>query len=352
MEKQFPVPLYWKRKFMKMKRLGRTGLKVSEICLGTMTFGIQCDEPTSFGILDRAWEGGVNFIDTADAYPLGGDYSTAGKTEIIIGNWFKAHPGRRHETILATKVNGQMSLAPNDLGLSRRHIMDGIDASLRRLQTDFIDLYQVHFYDVNTPQDETLRALDDLVHSGKVRYIGCSNFRAYQLSKALWTSDKLGLARYDCVQPRYNLLFREYEGDMFPLCQEEGIGVIPYNPLAGGFLSGKHRREAEPEKGGRFALGAAGAMYRKRYWQDVQFDAVDRLQEFFKDRNKTLVQVAIAWVLAQPFISSAIIGATSAKQLDDSLSATEVTLDADEMEFVNSIWYDLPRMSDPNFALR
>ncbi len=337
---------------MKIKRMGRTGLQVSEVCLGTMTFGRQCDEPTSFAILDRAWDSGINFIDTADMYPLPHDIATAGATETIIGNWFTAHPRRRHETVLATKCYAAMSSAANDQGLSRRHIMDAIDASLRRLQTDFIDLYQVHFYDTNTPLDETLRALDDLVRSGKVRYIGCSNYRAYQLAKALWTSDKLGIARYDCIQPRYNLLFREFENDLFPLCHEEGVGVIAYNPLAGGFLTGKHRRDAEPEAGGRFALDVGGKTYQGRYWHDAQFDAVDSLKAFFEPRNRSLTQVAMAWVLAQPVVTSAIVGATKPEQLDGSLPAVSLALDSEEMAFLNSIWYDLPRISDPSIALR
>ncbi|MCC7451675.1 MAG: aldo/keto reductase [Anaerolineae bacterium] len=337
---------------MKIKRMGRTGLQVSEICLGTMTFGNQCDEPTSFAILDRAWDAGVNFIDTADMYPLPHHIETAGGTETIIGNWFQANPGRRHQTVLATKCYAAMGSAPNDQGLSRRHILDAIDASLRRLQTDFIDLYQVHFYDNNTPLDETLHALDDLVRSGKVRYIGCSNYRAYQLAKALWISDKRGIMRYDCIQPRYNLLFREFENDLFPLCQEENVGVIAYNPLAGGFLTGKHRRDAEPEAGGRFAANIGGKTYRGRYWQDAQFNAVERMRAFFEPRGKSLAQVAVAWVLAQPFITSAIVGATSPEQLDGSLPAVNLALDSDDMAFLNSIWYDLPRISDPSIALR
>ncbi len=331
---------------MKIKRMGRTGLKVSEMCLGTMTFGHQCDQPTSFGILDTAWEGGINFIDTADAYPIPVDNNTVGATEVIIGNWFQAHPGRRHETILATKCHAKMSDAPNDVGGSRRHIMDAVEASLRRLQTDFIDLYQMHNFDANTPLDETLRALDDLVRSGKVRYIGCSNYRAYPLAKALWTSDKLGIARYDCIQPRYNLLFRDIESDVLPLCRDEGIGVIAYNPLAGGFLTGKHKREAGPETGTRFALGASGELYRRRYWQDAQFEAVDRYKDFFEKRGKSLVQVAVAWMLAQPTVTSAIIGATSPEQLKESLPATGLPLDAEEMQFLDTLWYDLPRQRD------
>jgi 1-deoxyxylulose-5-phosphate synthase len=337
---------------MKIKQLGRTGLRVSEVCLGTMTFGNQCDEPTSFAILDRAWQAGVNFIDTADVYPLPPTLPTVGATETIIGNWMKKNPGRRHEVVLATKCNGKMGNGPNDYGLSRRHIMDAIDASLRRLQTDFIDLYQVHFYDAHTPLDETLRALDDLLRVGKVRYIGCSNYLAYQLARSLWISDKLGIARYDCIQPRYNLLFREFESELFPLCQEEHVGVIVYNPLAGGFLTGKHKREADPEPGGRFTLGDAGKLYRGRYWQDAQFDAVESITAFFKDRGKPITQVALAWVLAKPYVTSAIVGASKPDQLDGSLPAVGVTLDEDEMNFLNGVWYTLPRVQDPRIALR
>ncbi|MFN8375333.1 MAG: aldo/keto reductase [Anaerolineae bacterium] len=331
---------------MKLKRMGRTGLHVSEICLGTMTFGSQCDQPTSFAILDTAWEAGVNFIDTADVYPIPADLKTAGATETIIGNWYQAHPGRRHETVLATKCYFKMGTAPHDGGASRRHIMDAVDASLRRLQTDFIDLYQLHAFDANTPLDETLRALDDLLRSGKVRYIGCSNYRAYQLAKALWTSDKLGLARYDCLQPRYNLLYREIESEVLPLCREEGVGVIAYNPMAGGFLTGKHRREAGPETGTRFALGASGDLYRRRYWQDAQFEAVERYKAFFEPRGKSLPQVAVAWVLAQPAVTSAIVGATKPEQLAQSLPAVDLQLDAEELAFINELWYDLPRSQD------
>lgn len=337
---------------MKINRMGRTGLRVSEICLGTMTFGRQCDEKTSKTILDKAREAGVNFIDTADVYPLPPELTTVGRTETIVGNWLKANPGRRHETILATKCNGKMGPAPNDQGLSRRHIMDAVEASLRRLQTDFIDLYQVHFYDSDTPLDETLRALDDVVRSGKARYIGCSNYLAYQLARALWRSETLGIARYDCVQPRYNLLFREFEHELFPLCREEGVGVIVYNPLAGGFLTGKHRRDGAPEEGGRFNLGEAGKLYRKRYWQDAQFDALDAMKAFFAPRNKPLAQVALAWVLARPFVTSAIVGATKPEQLAESLPGINLSLDPEEMQFLDGIWFTLPRLSDPRVAAR
>jgi aryl-alcohol dehydrogenase (NADP+) len=337
---------------VKIKQLGRTGLKVSEICLGTMTFGFQCDEQTSFAILNRAWEGGINFIDTADAYPLPPELPTVGRTEEIIGDWFKANPGRRHETVLATKCYGRMSAAVNDQGLSRRHIMDAIEGSLKRLKTDFIDLYQVHFYDPNTPLDETLRALDDIVRAGKARYIGCSNHLAYQLAKALWVSDKLSIARYDSIQPRYNLLFREFENELFPLCQSEKVGVIVYNPLAGGFLTGKHQRNKEPEEMGRFKLGKAGELYQARYWQNAQFDAVDELKEFLKGRNKSIIQVSLAWVLSNPVITSAIVGASKPEQLNDTLPAVEVKLEQEEIEFMDKLWYNLPRVKNPEIALK
>jgi len=334
---------------MKIKRLGRTGLKVSEICLGTMTFGMQCDEPTSFAIMDRAFDYGVNFFDTADVYPLGSDETLRGRTEEIVGKWLKPH---RHEIVLATKCRGQMGPGPNDVGLSRKHIMDAIEGSLRRLQTDYIDLYQTHSPDPDTPIDETLRALDDLVHQGKVRYIGCSNYPAWQLTKALWTSDKLGLARFESAQPRYNLLFRAIEAELLPLCRNEDIGVIAYNPLAGGFLTGRYRKGQEVQEGTRFGLPRAGQLYQARYWREPIFDAVERLREFFEPRERSLVQVAIAWVLAQPGVTSAIVGASRPEQLDQSLPATAVTLDIEELSFCDSIWYDLPRERDPQIAHR
>src|ERR1700693_6117940 len=233
-------------------RLGRTGLKVSRLCLGTMTFGLQIDEQASALVLDRATGSGVTFIDTADVYPLGGAVELVGRTEEILGRWLK---GRRQEFVLATKCFGRTGPQPWDAGNSRRHIMDAVDASLRRLGTDYIDLYQLHQDDPETPLDETLAALDALVRAGKVRYIGCSNFLANRFARALGRSETLGLSRFDSVQPRYNLLFREFERELFPLCLEEGIAVIPYNPIAGGMLSGKHDRTKAPDEGTRFTLG-------------------------------------------------------------------------------------------------
>jgi len=244
---------------MEHTRLGRTGLQVSRLCLGTMTFGLQRDEPTAIAILDRAAEGGIDFIDTSDAYPLGGDLPTRGITEEILGRWLQ---GKRDRFIVATKCFVPTGPAPFDAGNSRKHIMSAVDASLRRLRTDYIDLYQLHGYDRATPIDETLGALDDLVHQGKVRYLGCSNFLTYQLVRAIGRSETLRLARFDSVQPRYNLLFRQIEREMLPFCAEDGVGVIPYNPIAGGLLSGKHSRTAPPPEGGRFTLGSAGPMYQ------------------------------------------------------------------------------------------
>ncbi len=336
---------------MKIKRMGRTGLKVSEICLGTMTFGLQCDEQTSFAIMNAALEHGVNFIDTADGYPMGGNLETVGRTETIVGQWIK---GRRDKIVLATKCWVPMSSEPNDRGLSRKHIFDAVEASLRRLQTDYIDLYQAHAPDPETPLDETLRAFDDLVHQGKVRYLGCSNFKAWLLATALAISDKHDLARFDCVQPRYNLLFREIENELLPLCHHFGIGVIAYNPLAGGFLTGKYKRDTPPSRDTRFGFlsGRTRSIYHKRYWQDEQFEAVEHLQDFFSRRNKSLTQVAIAWVLAQPDVTSAIVGATSPAQIHQSLPAVELKLEADEMEVCNDVWFRLPRLRDPEVAFR
>jgi aryl-alcohol dehydrogenase-like predicted oxidoreductase len=305
-------------------RLGRTGLQVSKLCLGSMTFGLQCDEPTSVAILDRAAEGGIDFIDTSDAYPLGGDLTTQGRTEEILGRWLR---GRRDRFVLATKCFARTGPSPFDGGNSRKHILDAIEASLRRLQTDYVDLYQLHGFDRSTPIDETLGALDDLVHQGKVRYIGCSNFLTYQLVRGIGRSETLGLARFDSVQPRYNLLFRQIEREMLPFCGEEGVGVIPYNPIAGGLLSGKYTRGDVPAEGTRFTLGNAGRVYQDRYWHDQEFATVEPLLALANQAGVSLVTLAVAWVLANPVITAPIIGASRPDQLDASLAAVDFGLD-------------------------
>ena len=312
---------------MQHVRLGSTGLKVSRLCLGTMTFGYQCDEATSFAIMDRASAGGITFLDSSDVYPLGGGLERAGRTEEIIGRWMK---GKRHDWVIATKCFGATGPQPFHAGNNRRHIFDAVDASLRRLGTDFIDLYQLHGFDPQVTLDETLGALDDLVRAGKVRYIGCSNHLAYQVARALGRSDVHGWARFISVQPRYNMLYREIERELLPLCAEEGIGVIPYNPIAGGMLTGKHDRTKPPSEGTRFAVsGRVGELYKGRYWQEHVFNAVDELARIGAKANISLTTLAVAWVLTNPTITSPIIGASKPEQLDATLAALDTTLSPD-----------------------
>ncbi|MGQ0824233.1 MAG: aldo/keto reductase [Actinomycetota bacterium] len=319
---------------MQHTQLGRTGLRVSRLCLGTMTFGLQSDEETSCAILDKAAAGGIDFLDTADVYPLGGDVTTVGRTEEILGRWLRA---KRAEFVVATKCFGPMGTKPWDMGNSRRHIMDAVDASLRRLQTDWIDLYQLHFNDPSVPIDETLGALDDLVRVGKVRYIGCSNFLAYQVARALGRSDARGISRFESVQPRYNLVFREFERELFPLCIEEHVGVIPYNPIAGGLLSGKHDRAHAPAEGTRFTLGSAGRMYQDRYWHDNVFDTIDELVKAAGDADMPLPTLAVAWTLAHPAVTAPIVGASRPEQLDATLAAVDASLDPDIVDRLNEL---------------
>ena len=299
-----------------------------------MTFGMQVDEEPSRAILDKAADLGVTFLDTADVYPLGGDLSTVGRTEEIVGRWMK---GKRSEYVVATKCFGPTGPNRWDMGNSRRHIMDAIEASLRRLQTDFVDLYQLHFDDPGVPLDETLGALDDLVRAGKVRYIGCSNFLAYRLARAIGRSEALGLARFVSVQPRYNLLFREFERELFPLCLDEGIGVIPYNPIAGGMLSGKHDRTKPPDEGTRFTLGNAAKTYQDRYWHDNVFDTVDQLAKIADEAGIPLPTLAVAWTLRHPAITAPIVGASRPEQLDATIAALGTELDADLVDRLNEI---------------
>lgn len=305
-------------------RLGNTGLIVSRLCLGTMTFGLQTEQDESFRILDTADHAGVTFIDTADVYPLGGDLGTVGRTEEIVGHWLK---GKRERFIVATKAVGKMGAMPWDQGASRKHLLHAIDASLRRLATDYVDLYQLHMDDPATDIDETLEALDAIVRSGKVRYVGVSNFLAYRLARALGRADLRGLARFVTVQPRYNLLFRQIERELLPLAREEGLGVIPYNPLAGGLLTGKHRAAGKPPEG-RFTLGSAAKTYQDRYWHEREFSTVATLQKTADEAGLSLAGVSIAWVLANPAITSAIVGASRADQLSETLSSSELKLDA------------------------
>lgn len=328
---------------MDHKRLGRTGLQVSRLCLGTMTFGFQCDEPTSIAILDHALESGIDFIDTSDVYPLGGDLTTRGRTEEVVGRWLAA--GHRDKVVLATKCFGRVGSAAWQAGNSRKHILEAVEGSLRRLQTDWIDLYQLHHYDPETPIDESLSALDDLVRQGKVRYVGCSNFLTYQLVRAIGRSETLGLARFDSVQPRYNLLFRQIEREMLPFCEEDGVGVIPYNPIAGGLLSGKHSGDAPPREGTRFTLGTAAESYQDRYWHVGEFDTVERLRAVAAEADLSLVTLAVAWVAAHPAVTAPIVGASRPEQLDASVAATDFTLDDDLKRRLDEITLEY-RMGD------
>jgi 1-deoxyxylulose-5-phosphate synthase len=329
---------------MHYTRFGSTGLNVSRLCLGTMTFGLQTAEAGSIEIMNAAAEGGVNFIDCADVYPLGGGIQTVGRTEEILGRWLV---GKRQRFIVATKAYGRMGPLAWDEGASRKHLLDAIDASLRRLQTDYIDLYQLHSDDPNTPFDETLEALDSIVKAGKVRYIGVSNFLAYRLARALGRSDVRGLARYVSVQPRYSLLFREIERELLPLAGEEGLAVMPYNPLAGGMLSGKHKFDSSPTEGTRFALGTAATLYQNRYWHERVFATVNEILNVAKEAGMSPVTLAIAWVLANPRVTAPIIGASRADQLRESLAAVDVPLPADIKQRLDNITAEYRRGDSP-----
>jgi aryl-alcohol dehydrogenase-like predicted oxidoreductase len=325
---------------MRTVRLGRTGLKISEICLGTMTFGLQTDREEAFRILDVADEVGIDFLDVADAYPVGGTLETVGRTEEIVGDWLA---GRRDRFVVATKVNVPVGPGPNDRGNSRRHVLDACDRSLRRLKTDFIDLYYIHRWDPETPIDETLGAFDDLRRAGKIRYAGCSNIAAWQMMLALWTADRAGTVRFDAVQPRYNLLFRAIESELLPAARDQGVGAVVFNPLAGGVLTGKYKRGETPREGTRFTLGTAAQLYQRRYWQDAQLDVVERLAAFLAARGKSITHVALRWVLDQPGVTSAIVGASRAEQLRDSVGALAVELDDADRRACDEAWYALPR---------
>ena len=310
-------------------RLGRTGLTVSRLALGTMTFGLQTDESESHRILDKAAEGGINFLDTADVYPLGGTVETTGRTEEIVGRWLKAQGAvGRARFIVATKAVGKVGPNSWDQGASRKHLLEAIDASLKRLQTDHVDLYQLHMDDRETPLDETLEALDVIVKSGRARYIGVSNFFAYRLARALGRSELRNLTKFVSVQPRYSLLFREIERELLPLVGEEGLGVIPYNPLAGGLLTGKYKPDAKPQDNTRFTLGTAGTMYQDRYWNERSFATVTQLHKLADEAGVPLATLAVAWVMANPLITAPLLGASRPEQLDATLAAAEYKLDA------------------------
>lgn len=314
---------------MEYRNLGRTGLKVSELCLGSMQFGWTAGEELSHQILTASYEAGINFIDTADIYSRWVEGNPGGVAENIVGQWIKANNIPRDQLVIATKVRGQMGDGPNDEGLSRGHIMQAVEASLRRLGTDYIDLYQTHWYDENTPIDETLKALDDLVRQGKVRYLGCSNYPAWRLTEALWTSKQHHLARYDSLQPHYNLVHRsEFERGLAEVCRQYGVGVIPYSPLAGGFLTGKYRKGQVPD--------SARAKGVSRYFNDRNWELLEKMETLGKDKEDySISQIALAWLLSDPLITSPIIGPRTLEQLKDNLGSVGLRLSAQEKDLLN-----------------
>jgi aryl-alcohol dehydrogenase-like predicted oxidoreductase len=315
---------------MEYRNLGRIGLKVSEFCLGTMQFGWTADETTSHQILSAAFQSGINFIDTADIYSSWADGNPGGVSETIIGEWMSKNDIDRTQIILATKVRGVMGAGPNDEGLSRAHIMTAVENSLKRLNTDYIDLYQTHWYDENTPIEETLSTMDDLIHQGKVRYIGCSNYPAWRLMQALWYADRDNVSRYDVLQPHYSLVQRsEFEQELAHVCRSYGLGVIPYSPLGGGFLTGKYKEKA-PEVESQRAKGVQ-RFFSKRNWT-----LLEKMEHIGLEQNgKSISQIALAWLLSDPLISSPIIGPRTMEQLQDNLGAAGLRLTPDEKQILD-----------------
>ncbi len=315
---------------MNYRHLGRTGLTVSELCLGTMQFGWTTDEPSACAVMDAFVEAGGNFIDTADIYSNWAPGNPGGVSEQIIGRWMRAR-NNRDAIVLVTKARGRMWDGPDGEGLGRAHLIRACEDSLRRLQTDHIDLYLAHWFDADTPIEETLRAFDDLVRAGAVRAIGCSNYPAWRLCKALWTSDVLGLARYECLQPHYNLAHRaEFERELKPLCEAEGLGVMAYSPLAGGFLTGKYRREGAPPS-------ARADGIRRRYFNDRGFAILEAVQAVAAAHGATAGQIALAWLLAQPAVTAPIVGANSVEQLRESLGASDIRLTPEEKATLDQV---------------
>ena len=307
--------------------LGRTGVRVSNLCLGAMMFGWRTEPAESCAIVDRAIDAGINFIDTANVYGGGRSEKTTG--EALVRN------GKRDRIVLATKFHGTMDADdPNMRGASRRHIVAACEASLKRLQTDYIDLYQIHRPRPDTAIDETLRALDDLIRQGKVRYIGTSTFAAWQFVESLWASERHGLNRFVCEQQPYNLLDRRVERELMPMARTYGVATIPWSPLGGGLLTGKYRRGEEPPQGTRFAN--ANPMQRRRYNKRI-FDVIEGLTPLAASRGVTLSQYALAWVMAQPGVTSPIIGPRTMAQLEDNLPAADIEITEEDTRAIDAL---------------
>ena len=309
---------------MEYRRMGRSGLKVSEICLGTMTFGHSTEEAEAQRIVDMARDHGVNFFDTADGY-------AGGQSEVLLGRILK---GRRRDAIVATKFFNPMGPGPNDSGMSRVHIMQAIEDSLRRLQMDYVDIYYIHHVDTQTPLEEMLRAVDDLIHQGKVRYLACSNYEAWRLMEAMWISDSKGLARFECYQPQYSLVVRDIEQEVIPVCQLKGLGVVVWAPLAGGFLTGKYKPGERTMTGTRSEEGWA---YPHRFFAANADESLETLLDVAEQSDKSPAQVAIRWVLEQPAITSAIVGARTTDQFQDSLGAAGWQLANGDLARLNEV---------------
>lgn len=314
---------------MKYRPLGRTGVKVSELCLGCMMFGGKTDAKDSYAIIDRAIDAGINFIDTANVY-------SRGKSEEVTGEALKRN-GKRASIVLATKVHGVMDdKDPNGQGNSRRHIIAQCEASLKRLQTDYIDLYQIHRPQSDIPIEETLRALDDLIRAGKVRYIGTSTFEAWQMVEALWTAEKAGTNRFVCEQPPYHILDRRVERGLIPVAMTYGFAVIPWSPLAGGLLTGKYTRNTPPPADTRFGDIATNANRKARFVDSV-FDVTESLVPIAKGKGCTMSQLALAWVGSRPGVTSPIIGPRTMEQLEDNLGALSVELTAEDNRKIDEL---------------
>jgi aryl-alcohol dehydrogenase-like predicted oxidoreductase len=311
---------------MEHRNLGRSGLKVSSLWLGTANFGREINADECFAVMDRSYAAGITCIDTANGY-------SRGAAEEIVGRWV-AERGLRRELVLGTKVQLPMGDGPNERGLSRRHIMEQAEASLRRLKTDYIDLYQAHFPDTSTPLDETLRTFDDLVHSGKVRYIGCSNYDGWQIMKAAWVSERLGLHSYASTQLRYNTLWRLAEPELLPACADLGIGVLAYSPTGGGFLTGRYTRDSAIQSGSRFAAVPA---YKTHYWKEDNFRFVEAFADYCRQRGVGMAEMAIAWVASHPAVTATLIGVHTLEHLAQALRAQEIKLTPQERDEISNL---------------
>jgi len=323
---------------MEFVRFGRTGLKVSRLCLGTMTYGSSqwrpwvLDEAESRPFIQRALEHGITFFDTADMYSLG-------DSERVVGRALKDFT-TRDQVVIATKVFNAIGDGPNDRGLSRKHIMDSIDGSLRRLGTDYVDLYQIHRFDRETPIEETIDALHDVVKAGKARYLGASSMFAYQFTKMLYTADARGRTRFASMQNHYNLVYREEEREMLPLCREEGIAVVPWSPLARGFLAGNRRATDR----GDTVRAKTDDLSHRYYYADSDFGIADRVAELARRRGAKPAQIALAWLLAKPGVTAPVVGASKMPQLDEAVAALSIVLDADEMRFLEECYRPHPTL--------